>query len=403
MPTLKEKVTALATSHGLKITSSSRGVPASEQIRFPYNGDLKKLFGTIGVYIKESHIKISGSFKNYILSDTKGNTLYYVNNAVSGKTFGTKELIPDTFGLGGRRVTVAECISTTTRNITKKYNKNITNDLLMLLHQTNDTRQSNVTLTRELKYSTTDLATISKDFGEILSAVWYANNITATNIFFPPTSNEALVDFYIEKNRTDQAISVKSGGGGKVTIQNIIDGLTESGVKSEVIQKEYSYKVFQLIESHGAKEGILEVAKYINATGLKELCSAINIEKRALTYQAIQTFTQKHTNKQLKSLLKPYHDKLGTSITDSVWQRPDKIRFIISPMGEYLWKQLNADAEMKKSLTRLANMISVVQVNCDVTKNKIQFQKNSFKGAEFEFGWAGYTAGNKLGFKMKLK
>lgn len=406
MATLKAKVIELATKNKLKITASSRVVPAAQQIRFPYNGDLKKFFGGIGVFIKESSIKISGSFDNYILSDTKGNTLYYVNNvndASAGKTFGTKELTPNAFGLGGRRVSVAECISQTTKSITKKYNTNIANDFLMLLHQTNKTNQTSITLNNKLNYSTSDLATISKDFGEILSAIWYVNATTAAKIFFPAKLNEALVDFYAEKNNTDQAISVKSGGGGKVTIQNIIDGVTESGVKKDTVKKEYSYKVFELIESHGAKEGILEVAKYINATGLDELCVAMNIKKTALTYKEIEAFTKKYTNKSLKNLLSSYHTKLGTTITNDVWQRPDKIRFIISPMGEYLWKQLNANKKMTQSLTRLANMISVIQVNCDVTKDKIKFQKNSFTGAEFEFGWAGYTAGNKLGFKMKLK
>ena len=402
---LKDKVTALANKNGLKITSSSRVVPASQQIRFPYNGDLTKFFGTIGVLVKESKIKISGSFPNYLLTDKTGEVLYYVNNATdsaSGKKFGTKELTPDTFGLGGARLTVNECVSKSLKHIKSQYDANIAHDFEMLLKQTLETTTPTVSLKRELNYSTSDLATISKDFGEILAAIWYLKETNASKIFFPSKSNEQLLDFYVEKNNRDQAVSVKSGGGGKVTIQNIIDGVTESGVKADVIQKEYSYQVFQLIEKYNAKEGILEVAKYVNAKGLDTLCKAMNIKKTALTMRAIQDFTNKHTNTQLKGLLSSYHKELGTVMTDTVWERPDKIRFIISPMGEYLWKELNADKKMTQSLTRLANMIAVIQVNCDVTKKKIQFKKNSFKSAKFEFGWAGYTAGNKLGFKMKL-
>ncbi len=44
----------------------------------------------------------------------------------------------------------------------------------------------------------------------------------------------------------------------------------------------------------------------------------------------------------------------------------------------------------------------LIQVNCDVKTKKIIFSSNFFKEARFQFGWAGYSAGNKLGFKMKL-
>ena len=38
-----------------------------------------------------------------------------------------------------------------------------------------------------------------------------------------------------------------------------------------------------------------------------------------------------------------------------------------------------------------------------IKKSLLTFQYNKFSDAEFIFGWAGYAAGNKLGFKMKLQ
>lgn len=137
--------------------------------------------------------------------------------------------------------------------------------------------------------------------------------------------------------------------------------------------------------------------------GIDVLAKIIGVNVNQLSMKTLNEFVKKYSNKELKEKLNPYLLKLNTKISDSVWDKPDKIRFIISPMGEYLWKDLNADTKMTKSLTNLANMISVTQVNCDVSKDKIKFKVNSFKNAEFEFGWAGYVAGNKLGFKMKLK
>ena len=59
--------------------------------------------------------------------------------------------------------------------------------------------------------------------------------------------------------------------------------------------------------------------------------------------------------------------------------------------------------EIQQSLQDLARKLSVIQVNIDVKNRAMLFQKTSFKKANFEFGWAGYAAGNKLGFKMSLK
>ena len=53
-------------------------------------------------------------------------------------------------------------------------------------------------------------------------------------------------------------------------------------------------------------------------------------------------------------------------------------------------------------MTALARQLSMIQVNVDIKKGALVFDVNRFKKAEFIFGWAGYAAGNKLGFKMKL-
>lgn len=403
---LKNIVTKLAQDNNLKITPSSRVVPANKQIRFPYSGDIHAFFKQINVSVKPSNIKVSGSFDTYILYNSKGEEIYYVNNITgssSKKLFRNKELTPDSFGLGGKRITVDKCIETVKFYLRKKYDANIMIDFFELIDKTNDAKGTDIKLNKNLNYSTSDLSTISKDFGEILASIWYANTNKMQKIYFPPVSNEALVDFYVEKNKIDYPVSVKSGGGGKVTIQNIMNGVLASGVKSDIIEKEYSFHLFKLIDSNNAKEGILEVAKYINAKGIDVLAKIIGVNVNQLSMKTLNEFVKKYSNKELKEKLNPYLLKLNTKISDSVWDKPDKIRFIISPMGEYLWKDLNADTKMTKSLTNLANMISVTQINCDVSKDKIKFKVNSFKNAEFEFGWAGYVAGNKLGFKMKLK
>ena len=47
------------------------------------------------------------------------------------------------------------------------------------------------------------------------------------------------------------------------------------------------------------------------------------------------------TKEEIKKATKPLLDTMNTRITDAIWDREDRLRFIISPMGEWLWKSLN--------------------------------------------------------------
>ena len=81
----------------------------------------------------------------------------------------------------------------------------------------------------------------------------------------------------------------------------------------------------------------------------------------------------------------------------------DLKRFVLSPLGETIYKILNKDKAIKQSLTNVARQVTLIQMNVNVLSNKMTFASNHFKDADFQFGWPGYSSGNKLGFKMKLK
>jgi len=81
----------------------------------------------------------------------------------------------------------------------------------------------------------------------------------------------------------------------------------------------------------------------------------------------------------------------------------DPVRSIISPLAENIYPILNEDPKMKASLTSLARQVILLQTNVNVRKAKMTFRADKFSEAEFEFDWAGYSGGNKLGFKMDFK
>ena len=123
-----------------------------------------------------------------------------------------------------------------------------------------------------------------------------------------------------------------------------------------------------------------------------------------MSQDAIADWLNSFENKEdLKQVLAPFHATMKTKLTDAIWERDDRVRYVVSPLGEWIWKYLNMNEEIQQSLQDLARKLSVIQVNIDVKNRAMLFQKTSFKKANFEFGWAGYAAGNKLGFKMSLK
>ena len=79
-------------------------------------------------------------------------------------------------------------------------------------------------------------------------------------IYFPAQSNARMIDFYGEKSKADYPVSVKSGGGGKVSIGNILDALADKVKEGKVNPAEQkSYKVFQTVQGNGSREGIVKL------------------------------------------------------------------------------------------------------------------------------------------------
>ena len=119
-----------------------------------------------------------------------------------------------------------------------------------------------------------------------------------------------------------------------------------------------------------------------------------------ITLDLVKQYVENKDREELVEELAPFWGTM--KLTDKVKFGSDALRLVVSPLGESIWKILNGDAAVKKSLTNVARQVTLIQVNVNVLKKRVTFESNFFRDAEFEFGWAGYAAGNKLGFKMKL-
>ena len=257
----------------------------------------------------------------------------------------------------------------------------------------------------KVTFSAKDLAKVSADYGELLSALWAMKKLNFKKSFFPTASNEPLIDRYGIRFGVHYPISVKSGGGGKVTIQNIINAIENRAKKANTVDlgKEPSLQIFKMVNELPMKEQMIQLHKYRETDAIQKLSEITGIKVKDMDLASLKKFTDDKTNDELIQLLGPFWKVLNMNLTEGVKQGQDKLRLIISPLGESIWKILNEDKEIKESLIRIARQVTLIQVNVDVRKTGITFQSNYFRDAEFEFGWAGYAAGNKLGFKMKVK
>jgi hypothetical protein len=412
---LKSYVNNALKTQGIKTVGSGRG---DYHIRFAIKGDGKafsSFFMGLGLSVKDASIVVSEKYPTYTLTAKKdiadnipkGSTLYWVNSEISqtssgGQIFANKALTPDALGLAGRQLNSKDLIAQTSTAIKAKYpDGDIAAQLIELLKLAN-TKESKISL-KDINFEKKDLAKISADFGEILSAIWIMKKMNFREAFFPSASNEKLIDFYGVRVKTHYPISVKSGGGGKVTIKNIVDAIKNRAKTANADHsKEKALIVFNIVSEKTAKEQMLALHQYLKTNVVKDLSKIMNISVDQITLESIKLWTNKYDNEELVSKLAPWHKKYSMPGKKTLEGR-DKARFILSPLGETIYKILNNDKEMQRSLTNVARQVTLIQLNVNVHSNKMTFESNYFKEAEFTFGWPGYSSGNKLGFKMKMK
>ena len=400
---------------GVKLTPSSR---KGMHIRFPLKGTIKdfnNFFRKAGIEVVETGAVISKKYDTYLLIQRKekkgvitGSELLWVNNVTgldtaAGSVFKTKELTPDALGLSGMQMKSDQIISKVAAQLEQKYDHKIAADLTRLMKRSKE-KKDTIKLASILNYNKKDLATISKDFGEVMTAIWIQSNMGFKEAYFPATSNAKLIDVYGVRFGINYPISVKSGAGGKVTIQNIITAIKNRAKTSGAdMSDEKSLRIFNIVNNNTMKDGMIALHQEMNSAGIKKLSSLMGISVQNITVDTIKEFVGQYTNEELKTVLAPFHKAVKSSPADSMWAQKDKVRFVIAPLGESIWHILNDSAEIKKSLTNVARQVVLIQVNIDVKKALISFKHNRFKDAKFKFSWAGYSGGNKLGFLMELK
>lgn len=408
---LKSYIKNFVKSKNLKITESSRHC---YHIRFPLKGSIAEynvFFRDIDIEVFESNDSCSSKSKTYILKTKKqineipkNTLLYWVNNEISqsktgSKLFATKDLSPDKLGVTGKLYNTEELIKDVSDFLIKEYNQKISKQLIDLLIFAK-TESLEINIKETLTFHKDDLTVISKDFGEILSAIWIMSNLNFREVYFPKNSNEKLIDFYGKRISICYPVSVKSGKGGKVLLQNIIDTINKrKKINKHKIHSEASLKIIKIVNENSAKSQMIKIHQYLETKMIEDLANIMEINSTEITLNKLINWTNSKSTDELKIILKNWWIDYSQP-RERTLSGNDKERFILSPLGEKIKYILNNSIKIKESLNFLAKQISILQINIDVRSSKIIFRKSYFKDSKFEFGWPGYSSGNKLGFRL---
>jgi len=420
---LKIYVDTAVAKAGLKLGSSSRH---ETHTRFAFPGELKDyqtFFQPIGITVAERDT-ISGSFETYTLTTIKpikvndkitipaGTQLPWVNNWVgkdsrSGKTFGDKDLTPESVGLAGARLDAEGILSKISTGV--KGNEAYVEyaPQLLALAKKSQSLGNSISLSGVdiSNFSMSDLATISKNFGEVLASIWSITNLKYEKILFPKTSNARMIDFYGELDGSEYPVSVKSGTtGGKVSVGNLYEALQDKIRQGKIKpDEEKAYNVFEMVTKNSRTQGIISLHKYFKTQPIQDLARLVGVPVENLDSKTLLEWLNSFQDaKSLQKKILPWHKEIGKSIEPPTWNKKDRGHIIIGPLGQSILDVLNNSEEVRGSLTRLAQQLSIIQVNVNVKKLSMTFQYNRFEDANFYFNWAGYPGGNRIGFNMDL-
>ena len=305
-----------------------------------------------------------------------------------------------------------------------------------------------------------ELRVISKDFGEILCAIWACNNIGYEKILFPSAEAEALIDFYgyIKGAMTigskwpyRMPVSVKSGAGASTTMANLTNYLPRQ-MSLPGLDETYSAEEQNIIESYlyiitndDVMSGILKMWKTLSESkkdkkgAYKALCAVVGenptvskienwlTEPERMMWKGKKVIKGKvkkdHTQEEqwegakevqnaekVQKQLAPFYKKLGSEPDAASWKLYSKSRLkkkvgvIIGPLGMKLITTMNEDETIKATLTKAARTIVLLQMNVDVKKKAIEIRRAMFRRFKFHFSWGGSTTNpnkNKFGFKAE--
>jgi hypothetical protein len=366
-----------------------------------------------------------------------GAIAYIVNQAGEGKTIVATTLTPGGLGLPGNSFVDENDLVKFTKSKLSSVTKD-KNLIILLGYLLDDVAMNTTTRFKKVSdilddidkvtlqpktikllstFSSIDLNTIGKDFGEVLGAVAMLKSVedAGSGIQFPPGKNNPLIDFSID----GYGISSKYQQGAAAALTDITKGLDPKQLKGHPDQLELYDILLDIVNSPSTLDSYVDTAKRIESRGIVALSKIFDIPIDQITAKYIidtmnndfngKTDAQK--DKKLKTKYAPFYQAIGRSVgTKNMpldWAKVGKTYYglVLSPLAYNVMDDLNSNPEYRKPLKEMLSKLEVKQLYLDfkLAKNYANFKLKSFMAADFKFMTSVSSDkpnNSKLGFKV---
>lgn len=281
--------------------------------------------------------------------------------------------------------------------------------------------EKTIKLSRQHESSVNEIILISKNFGEVLGAIFLLKtNKKAKFVEFPLGTNQRLYDFieYSDDNRKVY-YSIKSGKGSAASLKNIEFFLKYLG---QEYSSEEVNKIKTLVagtKEHGTTVDI--ILNYINTFESDVVNLVTNtLDLKELSFSELTSWQERASKlpfEEVIATLKKIYDKIGYPINATTKttiegilsrtgkQDRSKNGIIVFPLGTYMIRKLNLDEKIIGALNTVFNLsyISsrVLQSNVDITNTEMSFKLAKFVDKSFMFKYKAQMSDptiNAIGF-----
>lgn len=433
---LEDKETLYSASKGAKIKVMSKDVTKSGKSTYAkvkVEGETKAGFVSVG---------------NIKKPDEKNSD----DGAVIGGGKNSKEYTPDKFGLGGEEfASSGALVSTVASRMEKKYSgdkykeihkylseftKQISGSVLKedVLKEGKKERFTKVYTTKKtFTVSPSDIKILSKNFGEVLGALYILHTNKKMKIIgFPGNISEGLYDFYgKDSNGRMHYYSVKSAGGSSTSLMNLNFIKKNFAQNNSFVQKYMKQleAIDDLINYKGRNTvgNITDWFRKVEPGKVKKIKSIMSktggVELKSLDKTDLAIWIRGMRKKSnspenfVKTMKEVYKDVLSDQpgampkAEESTLKHMFKTSsskeydggYLIYPLGSYIVSYMNAKEEYREGLNLLADFgsfISQCTVDMDAKSTTIKilkFSKNEFR---FSYNAMSKAPGNRpIGFK----
>jgi len=420
----------------------------SVEVAFP--GSLEEMLKKAGITAKLADISttdekaISGKYKAKLMTlsttvagCTKGSTCFILNTYTEKGSLKTKDLAPDKLDLVGAKgyTTLASFDKAVYSGIE---NLKVGSEIKTALTSLYKTVADNKAKTDTVAFNATakkamatikpqDKQAIGKDFGEILSLRWYLtqDHSKGWNQFgFSVISNEALVDFYVNKlvggKKVKTDVSAKFEAGAAPSIGAIVDNI-DKVYKSPKAEEKKAIDVLKALagKDDNTSTKILKAFETLKLPAYNKLKSvvgargAFSISDVSSSIQKIASASKTPANriKMFNTEYSKIYEELGKNASPEslnvVFSTPTYKKYyslILAPMGYALVDYMNKNKIYQDILNNISREMKTEQVYLNFVGDKMVFHKKLFSNAEFKFAYgANAKDSDNTGIKFSMK